>query len=244
MKTTKFLGAFAAISIMCNVVPKPPLRSAVISSATSVQQSIVRDDILNKIEDFLNNITTLEADFVQIDWNGARSVGHFFLKRPYHMKMDYCDPPVHLIVAHGGKTNKLIHYDRELHEKDEFPLHSSPIAFFLEKKIDLRRELQKNLQLQNIQDGEDRISIKFSTKNKEGAITLVFSKNPFVLRKWEIQENHTKCTHILLFNWKYGEPIDDAVFESLSPTKITPLIGKITPVKTVNSTKKPIARKK
>ena len=213
---------------------KSPSSKGVISE----QLSAVQDRVLNQIENFLNSITTLEADFVQIDWNGTRSIGHFFLKRPYHMKMDYCDPPVHLIVAHGGKDNKLIHYDRELQEKDEFPLHSSPIAFFLEKKIDLRKELQKNLQLQNIQEGDDRISVKFSTKNKEGAITLVFSKKPFVLRKWEIQENHTKCTQILLFNWKYGEPIDDAVFEKFSPTPVMPLVGKIAPVKPTIPAKK------
>jgi outer membrane lipoprotein-sorting protein len=170
-------------------------------------------DCINEIEAYFNEITTFESDFVQIDKREHGSLGHFLLKRPYRMKMDYKKPPTHLIIA---KRNKIIHYDRELNEKTETSTYSSPLSFLLEKKVNLRKYLKILL----IQNAEDSISIKLCKKDddSEGAITLVFSKKPLTLRKWIVfddkdEQSPDQGTEISLINWKRNHEIPDNEFE-------------------------------
>jgi outer membrane lipoprotein-sorting protein len=103
-------------------------------------------------------------------------------------------------------------------EKTETSMYSSPLSFFLEKKINLRR----NLKILSIENTGDSILIKCCKKDDEidGAIALVFSKNPLTLRKWIIfddkkDESPGKSTEITLLNWKFGHKISDKEFEKL-----------------------------
>jgi outer membrane lipoprotein-sorting protein len=173
-------------------------------------------DYIGEVEKYLNDITTFESDFIQRDKYGRCSRGHLFLKRPHFMKMDYTDPSTHVVIA---KDNKITHYDRELKEKTETSMYSSPLSFFFERKINL----QKNLKVLSIEDGNDFLSIKLCKKNKdeEGAVTLIFSKNPLVLRKWIIFSNKEdqssyENTEISLINWKSKHSIPDKEFEKFS----------------------------
>ncbi|MDR2781083.1 MAG: outer membrane lipoprotein carrier protein LolA [Holosporaceae bacterium] len=170
------------------------------------------DAYIADVEKYLNDITTFESDFIQLDKNGRGSMGHFFLKRPFLMKMDYKNPPTHVLIA---KNNKIIHYDRELKEKTETSMYSSPLSFFLERKINLR----ENLKILSVQDVDDMLAIKFCKKDddEEGAVTLIFSKNPLMLRKWIVfpnknDESLSETTEISLINWKFKHKISDDEF--------------------------------
>jgi outer membrane lipoprotein-sorting protein len=174
------------------------------------------EDYVAEVEKYLNGITTFESDFVQSDRRGRRSSGHIYIKRPFSLKMDYKQPSSFVIIA--GK-NKIIRYDRELKEKTETSTHSSPLSFFLERKIDLHN----NPKIMSIQNEEDMLAIKFCKKNdsENGAVVLFFSKNPLTLRKWIIlpnkdDESYYEGTEISLFNWKIGGPIPDEEFEKYS----------------------------
>ncbi|MDR2107270.1 MAG: outer membrane lipoprotein carrier protein LolA [Holosporaceae bacterium] len=171
------------------------------------------DDPVGETEKYLNSVTTFEADFVQTDRYGEKSFGHFFLKRPFLMKMDYRNPPTRVVIA---KDNKIIHYDRELKEKTETSMYSSPLSFLLEKKINLR----KNLKVLSVTDEADFLSIKFCRKNEEdeGAVTLVFSKNPLTLIKWTVfsdsdDESFSGRVEISLLNPKSGHDIPAEEFK-------------------------------
>lgn len=171
------------------------------------------DDKVAVVEKFLNDIKTLEADFIQIGQNGEISNGHFFLKRPDKLKM-VCGS--HVIIVVG---NKMIYYDRELKERTETTTYSSPLSFLLEKTVDL----QKKLKVVSIQNSEDSIAIKLCRKEEEseGAVTLVFSRNPLLLRKWILwprkKEKHSSVgTEISLLNWKYNHRISDEKFRKFN----------------------------
>jgi outer membrane lipoprotein-sorting protein len=170
-------------------------------------------DYVGEIEKYLNDVTTFESDFIQLDKYGRNSWGRFFLKRPFLMKMDYRNPPTHVVIA---KDNKIVHYDRELKEKTVTSMYSSPLSFFFERKINLR----KKLQVLKVQDEDDFLSIKFCKKNSEdeGAVTLIFSKNPLTLRKWIIfsnknDESPSSSIEISLLNWRLKHNIPDEEFE-------------------------------
>jgi outer membrane lipoprotein-sorting protein len=171
------------------------------------------EDYVAEVEKYLNDLKTFESDFIQMDRSGSRSPGHFFLKRPFLMKMTRGNPPTFVIIA---KRKKIIYYDRELKEKTETTIYSSPLSFFLEPKIDLRN----NVKMLSIHDDGDAVSIKFCRKNGEddGIVTLLFSKNPLTLRQWTISSHDDdglsiSSTEISLFNWKSGHSIPDDEFQ-------------------------------
>jgi outer membrane lipoprotein-sorting protein len=173
-------------------------------------------DCIAEVEKYLNNITTFESDFVQSDRRGRHSVGHIYIKRPFSLKMDYKQPSTFVITV---SKNKIVRYDRELKEKTETSTHSSPLSFFLDRKINLRGKLE----VLSVQNEEDMLAIKFCKKNDDenGAVVLFFSKNPLMLRKWIIlpnknDESYSEGTEISLFNWKIGDSIPDEEFEKYS----------------------------
>ncbi|MDR0968249.1 MAG: outer membrane lipoprotein carrier protein LolA [Holosporaceae bacterium] len=170
-------------------------------------------DYIVKVEQYLNNITTFEADFIQIDRSGRVFLGRFFLKRPFLMKMDYTDPAIKVIIA---KENKVVVYDRELMEKTETSTYSSPLSFFLERKINLR----DNVDLLSIKNEDNYLFLKFCKKDKnaEGAVMLIFSKKPLILRGWIVfsdknDESPSKSTEISFAKQKSGHFISDKEFE-------------------------------
>ncbi|MDR1334323.1 MAG: outer membrane lipoprotein carrier protein LolA [Holosporaceae bacterium] len=170
-------------------------------------------DYVVEIEKYLNNITTFESDFIQQGGKGHVSQGHLYIKRPFSMKMSYKNPQTHVVIA---KKNKIIYYDYELKEKTETSTYSSPLSFFLERKIDL----QKNLKVLSVQDEDDMLAIRFCKKDDdaEGAVILIFSKDPLVLRKWIIlpdknDESLSGATEVSLLNWKTKHNISDEEFK-------------------------------
>lgn len=180
-------------------------------------------EITKQLEDYFNSITTFESDFIQTDGYGRESSGHFYMKMPSMMKMDYIDPPTHVMIA---RANKIVHYDRELEEKDEIPINASPLSFLLKKDINLKR-----FKIKLLKNEEDILIIQLSRQNLESTVSLVFSKNPFLLREWFIIEDSRRpqnFTQVTLFNWKYGQPIDDAEFKKFSSHPSPKQIGKKT----------------
>jgi outer membrane lipoprotein-sorting protein len=168
---------------------------------------------VEEIEKYLNSITTFESDFIQQNEKGHVAQGHLYIKRPFSMKMSYKKPRTHMVIA---KKNKIIYYDYELKEKTETSAYSSPLSFFLERKIDLR----KNLKVLAVHNENDMLAIRFCKKDDaaEGAVILIFSKNPLELRKWIIipnknDESFHDATEISLLNWKTKHSISDDEFK-------------------------------
>ena len=200
MKSKILLMLFFAISAVTNIP------AAVESQKTNDQEYI------KQIEDYFNNIKTLKADFVQVDKNGIESFGKFWLKRPYSMKMDYIKPATHVIIA---KNNKVIHFDKELNEKTVTSMYSSPLSFFMESVI----RMENAVKTLSTVDEQGILSITFCKKDPDvdGAIKMVFQKNPFMLLKWEIFNskkdlNLWNSTQIILLNHEFGKKISDAEF--------------------------------
>ncbi|MDR1551101.1 MAG: outer membrane lipoprotein carrier protein LolA [Holosporaceae bacterium] len=202
------LRELVAILLICCCMQQAPAAS----------NSIVKDTEywIDVVQQFLNGITTLETFFFQRDNVGENTIGVIHLNRiTSSLKINSAD--VVVIV----KGNRVTIYDRKLKEKTVTSLHSFPLAFLLEKKIDLR----KNVHVQSIKIGDDFLAIKFCKKDDEetyGAITLVFSLHPFLLRKWIIfpdkkEESTDLLIEVSLLNWQYSEDISEDVFSSYSP---------------------------
>ncbi len=171
---------------------------------------------LEKIEKYFNEHDNCESNFEQTNSLGEISTGHFYLKRKKRcMKLVYDEPNPHILIV---SNNRLIHYDKELKEKTETSIYSSPLSFFLDKILDL----QHNIKIVDILERDDLIAIKLSKikDDDSGAIMLIFSKKPFELISWIIfydkNNDYGRYTKIELKNPKYNSNFPDKVFKTFS----------------------------
>jgi len=90
------------------------------------------DDELSVYNDYLNKMSSIEAEFVQISPDGSQQFGKFYLKKPGKMRWDYQRPKQFSIVING---NKLTHYDKQLDEASYGKSEEIAVHFLAKKEI-------------------------------------------------------------------------------------------------------------
>ena len=80
---------------------------------------------LARVEDYLNGLTTLKADFVQINPDGGTVTGELYYQRPDKMRLDYNPPSDILIISDGWH---ITYYDRRLEQASHvFPINAARV---------------------------------------------------------------------------------------------------------------------
>lgn len=146
-----------------------------------------------RAEAYLNKITTLKAKFLQINAEGEFVEGTMLLNRPGKARFEY-DPPAQLLVVADGTW--LIFHDRELEETSRISLKSTPISVLLDAKV----ELSGSVTVTSVEEdaGILRINLIDTDEPDEGGLTLVFTKQPFELRKWLVTDAQGSTTSVSL----------------------------------------------
>lgn len=168
-----------------------------------------------KIENYFNKgFDSVKSDFKQFGDRSDISTGKIFLKRKKGLvKLYYNDPNPNIVII---KDDKLTHFDRDLKEKTVVSVYSSPLAFFLEKKVDLKN----NVEVTVLDESLNSVIINLKKKENEsgGAIALIFEKNPFQLKSWIILENDSsnRQVQLVLENTKFNASFSDKEFERFS----------------------------
>jgi|TARA_B100000315_G_C14548307_1_gene574395 outer membrane lipoprotein-sorting protein len=168
---------------------------------------------LNRIQTYLNEITTLESRFVQNNPDGTFSAGKLYIRRPGFLRFEY-DPPVpHLLVADGSW---FIHIDKELKQATRYPLSHTPAYFLLREVISFR----DGLIVTGLKRGPSvlRVSLVESRVPDAGSITLTFSERPFELRKWAVFDAQGLETEVTLVNARFGGSLDEDLFDVVDPS--------------------------
>ena len=159
------------------------------------------------VKEYLNNLNSLEADFLQVSSDGDIKEGKIFLSIPGKMRISYKNPDNLLITSNGFW---LTVQDKKLKQTNNFPINQTPINLFLNKKLNFN---------------EDEFKIKF--KKRSGIITLIFSDNqklnssmfkliftntPLRLKKWVIIDEFNNETSVLLQNLVTGNKYPNILF--------------------------------
>ncbi len=174
-----------------------------------------KTDWIEKIENYFNTeLDSVQSDFTQVGSRGNVSTGKIFFKRKKGlMKLYYNDPNPNVAIV---KDYKLTHFDSDLKEKTIISVYSSPLAFFLEKKVDLKNNAKVSALDESL--NSLTVTLKKNGDEDEGAITLIFSKKPFQLKGWVILENNNygRQTQIILKNAQFNAKFDDKEFDRFS----------------------------
>lgn len=185
------------------------------SYAFAKEEKLSLEDI-TRIEYYLNNITTLTADFLQIAPSGEVSTGRFFLSRPGKLRWEY-NPPVPILILVNGSL--ITYYDSELKQASYVSATSNLAAFLTKRNIQFSGDI--SITDTHKTAGIMRISIIQKEKKEEGELTLVYNSEPVQLKKIEVIDASGQLTTLTLSNIHYKEKLDNALFILQKPPLIT-----------------------
>lgn len=162
---------------------------------------------LARISAYLNSISTLVGDFVQIDPDGVLSEGRFLIRRPGRIRFEYNQPNPALVIADGFWVGVI---DKRYDQIDRYPLSETPLNLILKDDVNLSREGA----VQEIQKADDQMRVLAVDPDypERGSITLVFGSNPLELRQWIIDDSQGGVTTVALSETRSGVDIDPAEF--------------------------------
>ena len=168
---------------------------------------------LNAIENYLQNINYLEADFLQESSEGNIIEGKFYLSRGSgsdagKMRIEYNQPSKILIIVNG---NVLTYQDLDLEETSYFTTNSTPASFLVRKNISFAA---KDIKITNVKKTDDLIKVSIIKKNRPeaGEFSLIFAIDPFKFLRLEVKNDLDQITKITFVASKLGEKISDQLF--------------------------------
>ena len=160
-----------------------------------------------QIENFLEKLITLEANFIQVSPSGNISNGKIYLDLPGKLRIDYENPKNLLITSKGFW---IVIQDRASKTTNNIPVKSSPFAILLENKSFLNNQ---NIRTEySIEAGIISLKIKSQNNDKQESLVLEFSENPFSLKKWIIRDSLGENTTVLIQNAKYNNTLSHVLF--------------------------------
>src|SRR5262249_30687232 len=148
-----------------------------VGAATPAQK-----DALDRIDAYLNALRVMSGTFTQVNPDGTRSTGQFWISKPGRMRFQYAPPsPVDLIA--DGRS--LAVRDRKLNTQDLYYISQTPLRFLLADRIDLDRDSR----VINVSVDRDWARVTLEEKSTIGGtaqIQLLFSVADYTLRQWTV----------------------------------------------------------
>jgi outer membrane lipoprotein-sorting protein len=155
-----------------------------IMPANAMQRLLTPEEtqLINEISIYNSNIKTMVGRFLQIDTNGSRVEGTFFLDRPNKIRFRYA-PPSREEILSIGRGFYII--DRREETKYAYPQDQIPLRLFLEEKIDLL-----NANIVAVTSSTDFISISVADETMVGTVevALIFDIVTKDLKQWTLTE--------------------------------------------------------
>jgi outer membrane lipoprotein-sorting protein len=169
------------------------IKILIIISYTS-HPSLAERVSLNKISDYINGLTTLQANFEQINSDGSIDRGKLYIRRPGRMRLEYTAPNNALVIAGAGSV--AIFDDKSKNGPTLFPLKKTPLNLFLKKNVDLSKN---EMITEHTANNENTFIVAKDPKRKsQGSIKMVFSNSPVSLQGWTITNQSNQRTKIIL----------------------------------------------
>ena len=159
------------------------------------------------VKEYLYNLNSLEADFLQVSSDGSIKEGKIFLSLPGKLRISYNNPDNLLITSNGFW---LTVQDKKLKQTNNFPLNQTPLNLFLNKELNFDEDEFKI----KFEKRSGIISLTFSDNKKlnSSILKLIFTTSPLKLKKWVIIDEFDNETSVLLQNLVTGKKYSHVLF--------------------------------
>lgn len=190
------------LGLMAGAVFAAPARLAFAYTPNPADQALIA-----QIQSYLNGLTALTANFLQVAADGSTRTGKAWLQRPGEMRFEYDPPDAQLLVAGFGL---LVYHDPDLNQTTNIPLSATPLGILLSQNV----QLSGDVTVTNItrEPGEVHVSLIRTGKAAAGTLTLVFGTDPLELRQWVVTDAQQKQTRVSLYDIAPGGPFPKSLF--------------------------------
>ncbi|MBB2155415.1 outer membrane lipoprotein carrier protein LolA [Gluconacetobacter diazotrophicus] len=165
---------------------------------------------VQRVQDYLNGVTTLEAQFQQLAPDGKRTTGTAWLSRPGRMRFEYDKPSPLLLVANHGQV---VFNDSQLGQTTTLPLDKTPLGLLLRPGLQLSGDVTVTGFTHS--NGLVQVTLVRTASPADGSLTLVFHDSPMSLRSWSVVDAQGQETRVDLYNIRLGGgPLPDGLFDT------------------------------
>ncbi len=165
---------------------------------------------LQRIEAYLNSMTTVKASFSQTSSNGQTANGTVYISRPGKMRIEYTSPHKDVIVAAGGR---ITYWDSGMETMSNIAADSTPLPIILRSTVSLSGDV-KVLGVNRVGGG---LNVTLSNSRFGGRVTLAFDEQPMRLRGWNVVDAQGISTTVALGALETGVSIPRNKFQFFDP---------------------------
>lgn len=162
---------------------------------------------IQQLENWIDNLTIMKANFQQIAPNGQRSTGQVWIKRPGRIRFEYDKPSQLLLVANEGK---MVFHDGAVGQTTTIPIDQNPLGLLL--KPDLHFSGDVTIVKYEKENGLIQVKVVRTASPSEGSLTLIFNQNYMVLRGWEVVDAQGQVTKVDLYDLHPKKSVSDELF--------------------------------
>lgn len=168
---------------------------------------------LGNISSYLNEMTTAQGSFTQINGDGTISTGTIYIKRPGRVRFEYNAPDTGLVIA---GSNTVVIYDQKSNQAPEtYPLSRTPLSIILARNVNLS---QAKMVTGHSYDGTATTVTAQDPENPQyGNIQMKFTGPSPELRQWIINDGNGGQTTVILGELKSGGNLANSLFDVGSP---------------------------
>ena len=170
---------------------------------------------LRTLSDYLNSLTTVQADFTQINSDGSISTGKVYIHRPGRVRFEYAPPDRSLVIA--GSATVAVFDAKSNQPPEQYPLKRTPLNLILAADVDLGRA---KMVVGHDEDGTStRVRAQDPENPEYGSIDLVFTADPVELRQWVITDDLGAETTVILGEMQKGGKLSSSLFNITAETE-------------------------
>jgi outer membrane lipoprotein-sorting protein len=205
MNRRSLLAAGAAMAVL------PATNAFALVNMTSAEVALI-----NQISAYNSTIKSMAGKFLQVDTQGQRISGTFYLVRPNQIRFRY-DPPSRQEIISVGRGFYVI--DRKEHTAYAYPQDKVPLRQFLNDKIDLLGS-----DLTDVTESPTYLTVGLSDDTPAGpvAVQLVFDIATKDLAQWTLTEPSGLETTFSLYDVQKNVDIPKSYFY-IDPTYKSPI---------------------
>jgi outer membrane lipoprotein-sorting protein len=167
---------------------------------------------LERIEEYLNELKSITANFLQIDDQGGVLRGDIIIQRPGKMRVTYDPPSKDFIVADGNNVHI---WNDDLKEQTNVDEEGSLANFILRDHVTLSGDVVVT-KFQRF-PAKMEVSLIEADDPASGQLTLIFEDRPLKLRQWRVTDGQGHTIGVNLENAHEGGSFPASTFHFIPP---------------------------
>lgn len=163
---------------------------------------------VQRINDYFNSFKTMSGNFVQVDPDGTRREGEFYILKPGRVLFEYAPPSPIELVADGRSVAVR---DKRLKTQDITPLSATPLRFLLSENFNLAR----NANVTGVYQDDVFATVVIEEKQPMVGtyrLMIMFDAKTMQLKQWTVTDPQGYDTTVAVSNLNTTERPDPMLF--------------------------------